>query len=200
MGIFANEMYKLLETVQYKYTTTVRQLPLDEPRIQVDLNTRQIKISESEYSDFLSMEKDHRAETVYFELDRYFEDVDLFNCTCIVEYINAKGQMRIYPVTLKDIKSLESQHRMILGWSLGNEATAAAGTITFSLSFYAINTETHSVVYSLQTAPAQGNILYGMDYTQEQEEESEDYYKLSENHFETLLAMINQKNVYWNDL
>ena len=61
MGIFANEMYKLLETVQYKYTTTVRQLPLDEPRIQVDLNTRQIKISESEYSDFLSMEKDHRA-------------------------------------------------------------------------------------------------------------------------------------------
>ena len=99
--------------------------------------------------------------------------------------------MRIYPVTLKDIKSLESQHRMILGWSLGNEATAAAGTITFSLSFYAINTETHSVVYSLQTAPAQGNILYGMNYTQEQEEESEDYYKLSENHFETLLAMIN---------
>ena len=160
MGIFANEMYKLLETVQYKYTTTVRQLPLDEPRIQVDLNTRQIKISESEYSDFLSMEKDHRAETVQFEVDRYFEDVDLFNCTCIVEYINAKGQMRIYPVTLKDIKSLESQHRMILGWSLGNEATAAAGTITFSLSFYAINTETHSVVYSLQTAPAQGNILW----------------------------------------
>ena len=177
MGIFANEMYKLLETVQYKYTTTVRQLPLDEPRIQVDLNTRQIKISESEYSDFLSMEKDHRAETVYFELDRYFEDVDLFNCTCIVEYINAKGQMRIYPVTLKDIKSLESQHRMILGWNLGGEATVAAGTITFSLSFYAINTETHSVVYSLQTAPAQGNILYGMDYTQEQEKESEDYYK-----------------------
>lgn len=200
MGIFANEIYKLLETVQYKYTTTVRQLPLDEPRIQVDLNTREIKISESEYSDFLSMEKEHRAETVYFELDRYFEDVDLFNCTCIVEYINAKGQMRIYPVTVKDITSLASQHKMILAWNIGGEATVAAGTITFSLSFYAINTETHSVVYSLQTAPAQGNILYGMDYTQEQEEESEDYYKLSENHFETLLAMINQKNVYWNDV
>lgn len=200
MGIFANEIYKLLETVQYKYTTTVRQLPLDEPRIQVDLNTREIKISESEYSDFLSMEKEHRAETVYFELDRYFEDVDLFNCTCIVEYINAEGQMRIYPVTVKDITSLASQHKMILAWNIGGEATVAAGTITFSLSFYAINTETHSVVYSLQTAPAQGNILYGMDYTQEQEEESEDYYKLSENHFETLLAMINQKNVYWNDV
>lgn len=200
MGIFANEIYKLLETVQYKYTTTVRQLPLDEPRIQVDLNTRQIKISESEYSDFLSMEKDHRAETVYFELDRYFEDVDLFNCTCIVEYINAKGQMRIYPVTVKDITSLASQHKMILAWNIGGEATVAAGTITFSLSFYAINPETHSVVYSLQTAPAQGTILYGMDYTQEQEEENDDYYKLSENHFETLLAMINQKNVYWNDV
>lgn len=200
MGIFANEMYKLLETVQYKYTTTVRQLPLDEPRIQVDLNTRQIKISESEYSDFLSMEKDHRAETVYFELDRYFEDVDLFNCTCIVEYINAKNQMRIYPVTIKDITSLASQHRMILAWNIGGEATIAPGTITFSLSFYAINTETHSVVYSLQTAPAQGTILYGMDYTQEQKEENDDYYKLSENHFETLVAMINQKNVYWNDV
>ena len=67
MGIFANEMYKLLETVQYKYTTTVRQLPLDEPRIQVDLNTRQIKISESEYSDFLSNTISSTFETSQFQ-------------------------------------------------------------------------------------------------------------------------------------
>ena len=102
-NVYTEEFKSFLQRVQDQYPTTLRQIPLDEPRIQVDLSRRFIDIENSEYRDFLSMAEDHRAETVYFEVDRYFEDVDLFNCTCIIEYINGGGHPRIYPVTLKDL-------------------------------------------------------------------------------------------------
>lgn len=146
------------------------------------------------------MAEDHRAETIYFETDRYFEDVDLFNCTCVVEYVNAGGEARLYPVTLKDIDSLKETGRMLLAWNIGNEATAYSGTLRFSLIFYRIDEDNHSFLYALHTLPAEGNILNGMEYTPDQEKEKDDYYSISETHYASLLSIINQKNVYWVDV
>jgi hypothetical protein len=35
------------------------------------------------------VQKDHNAETLYFILDRYYDNVDLATMSCIVQYQNA---------------------------------------------------------------------------------------------------------------
>jgi hypothetical protein len=195
-----------------RYFPTVRQIPLtitkdvdgdgilEEvpfPFIIVNLDSRGIELPE-EYKDFLSMESDHRAENLFFLVDRYYEDIDLFHTTCVVEYINANNEARMYPITLYDTESLKKEGKMIMAWCIGHEATAAAGTIQFALHFYTLNLKTKSYNYSLRTKPAKGNILYGMDLSREQQQETDEYYGAI--NYNALVAMINQKNVYWNDL
>jgi hypothetical protein len=55
----------------------------------------------SEFKDFLSVEKDHRAETIYFRVNRFHDVNDLGKIACVIEYINAVGESRIYPVIWK---------------------------------------------------------------------------------------------------
>ena len=52
-------------------------LPSDEKIYKVDLNTREIEAPE-----FLSIEKDHYAETIYFEMDRYYDHIDFRPVSC----------------------------------------------------------------------------------------------------------------------
>ena len=75
-------------------------LPSDERIFDVDLNTRTISVP-----TFLSVAKDHRAETVYFLVDRYYEYKDLTQTSCMVEFINAAGEGGFYPVPFYDISS-----------------------------------------------------------------------------------------------
>ena len=75
-------------------------LPSDERVFDVDLNTREISVP-----TFLSVTKDHRAETVYFLVDRYYEYKDLAQTSCMIEFINADGEGGFYPVPFYDISS-----------------------------------------------------------------------------------------------
>lgn len=167
------------------------------PFIKVDLDSREI-ILPDEYATFLSIEKDHRAENLFFLVDRYYEDVDLFQTSCVVEYINAAGQARVYPITLYDKDSLKREGKMIMTWCISGDATAAAGPLQFALRFYKIDTEKKIFIYNLHTKSATGIIEHGMQIDDEMENEKEEHYSSID--YETLIAMINQKNVYWNDL
>ena len=75
-------------------------MPSTETILKVDLNKRTV-----EAPAFLSLEKDHRAETIFFEVDRYFGSVDLAQTTCIIQYQNNKKESRIYPVPYYDTVS-----------------------------------------------------------------------------------------------
>lgn len=54
-------------------------LPSDERIYNVDLNSRKIEAPE-----FLSVEKDHHAECIYFMVDRFFDNMDLSNTVCVI--------------------------------------------------------------------------------------------------------------------
>jgi hypothetical protein len=45
--------------------------------VNVDLDTREIQLVNSAYRSFLSIRKEHYAETIYFKVPRYFDGVDL---------------------------------------------------------------------------------------------------------------------------
>lgn len=192
--------------------------------IKIDLNSRTIdmagyyrELGQDEKNGFLSLAEDHRAEVIYFETDRYFEGVDLMKCSCIVEYINAGDEPRIYPVTLRSLRKeldetgYQTVERMLFAWNIGNEATLYDGTIQFAVTFFQIAYDidevtkmpiNHTICYALHTKPAFGKIESGLKYKDEEEQkmERDEYYTIQNTHYVTLVDMINQKNVYWNDL
>ena len=151
--------------------------------IKIDLNSRTIdmtgyyrKLGQDEKNGFLSLAEDHRAEVIYFETDRYFEGVDLMRCSCIVEYINAGDEPRIYPVTLRSLRKeldetgYQTVERMLFAWNIGNEATLYDGIIQFAVTFFQIAYDidevtkmpiNHTICYALHTKPAFGKIESG---------------------------------------
>ena len=99
-------------------------LPDDEQFIDVDLNTRTIKVPQ-----FLSVQFDHNSEVVYFKTPRWFEGVDLATTTCIVQYINADGEAGVYCIPFYDLTHFDYDENgiatpmILLPWSLGGLAT-----------------------------------------------------------------------------
>lgn len=145
-------------------------IPEDEAKLIIDLNTRMVSAPE-----FLSVEKDHNAETLYFMVDRYFDNVDLATMSCIVQYQNASKDTSsngyIYAVPRYYLIAPEGQQKLIFPWVIEGPATAYSGTVTFSVRFYRISGEYHEDInqstlqyeYLLNTLPAKSKVLEGMD-------------------------------------
>lgn len=127
--------------------------------LDIDFNTRSISAPK-----FLSVQKDHQAETVYFKFDRYFDMIDLTSMVCIVQYKNARGEEYFYPVPFYDIYSFANENKVIVPWCIQGAATVESGEIEFSLRFYRLDTGTKTITYSLNTLPAKSKILQGQNW------------------------------------
>lgn len=157
----SNEYMEFLRQIQESGTTTFSSLPSEEPRFLIDANKRSITIP-SEFS-FLAVRYDHQAETVYFEIDRYFDNVDLSQHTCIVQFINKDEYGNVsdghYRVPIMDITTIDG--KIIFGWTIENPATKYAGDIEFSVRFYTITGEGDEArfLYNINTVPSKSTIL-----------------------------------------
>lgn len=127
-----------------------------------ETNSYQVNLSERKIIGprYLSVETDHKAETVYFIVDRFFDYMDLARTTCVVQYINAKNESHYYVVPFYDCLSLLDKNKMIVPWNIDGSATIAPGTVKFNLRFYKI--ENNEFVYNLTTQTALAEVLHGM--------------------------------------
>lgn len=167
--------------------------PMIHPIIDIDLNSRAIDLP-LEFQDFLSVENEHYAETVFFRVDRYFDGVDLSKMMVIVEYINAETEGRIFPVILKDIMSEEN--KMIFAWTIGAEATKMHGELRFAVRFYAVDENEPIYIYNLATLPVTVNIAESIG-----EIDYKEAYDYDADTLRDIYARINQaKYFYWIDL
>lgn len=162
------EYAKLLWKIQDQNPpTTALLLPNSERMIEVDLNTRLIAAPE-----YLSVATDHRAETVYFVLDRFHDNVDLSTMNCVVEFVSADKNGRnqksgLFAVPFTDKDTLSKEERIIVPWLIEGLATAQTGIITYSLKFYQVSQNDNSKFsYVLNTQPAKSNILEGNSFDQ----------------------------------
>lgn len=150
-------------------------LPSDETIYHINLNTRLI-----ESPSHLSVKTDHLSETVFFSVDRYFDNMDLTQTVCIIQYINQNavndyGQPAggfVYFVPFYDITYYKKQgeNKILIPWAVGGPATAAAGPITFSVRFYACNESGTEIIYNLNTIPTESQILDTMAVMTEENE------------------------------
>ena len=172
------EYYHLLYRIQENNApTTAILLPSTERTYYIDLNKREIEAPE-----FLSVEHDHTAETLYFVVDRYYDHQDLSQMTCVIQYVNANNESYVYLVPYYDIDTLGNEfvNRMIIPWNIGGNVTAYPGEVTFSFRFYKIDpyvlqasyTDEHGnfvvpndktiFLYNLSTQAATSKVLHGI--------------------------------------
>ena len=158
-----SEFRQRLQEIQNSVKITFAHLPSNEPRFIIDANSREINIP-FEFS-FLGVIGDHKAETIYFEIDRYFDDVDLSEHTCVIQFINKNPQTLkfnegLYPVTTMDVNSIDG--KIIFGWNIMNDVTQIAGDIHFSIRFYSIDSN-NKFTYNFNTLTANSIILDTLD-------------------------------------
>lgn len=201
----ADRYMELLESIQSMTSAENRSLASqgvtdEEARlhlIDIDWNTRTVTLP-SAYSSYISVLTDHRAATLYFSADRYYDDVDLTKLTISIEFVNANGEGRIYPIVDYDLSDPE---KIMFGWKIGYEATKYVGNIQFMVHVFSVDPATHKYTYSLNTLPCTARILktielddvlgvqdtYGMEAT-----EVEDLFGR--------LRALEEKAVTWYDL
>lgn len=141
-------------------------LPSDEKIYTVDLETRQIEAPE-----YLSVEADHMAETIWFKCARFYDNIDLSNTVCLIEYINADGTPFIWAVPFYDVVTLSSQDpelgieepMMLFPWVIEQSATKTPGEIKFSMRFYKLDSSGTELIYNLNLLPNSTTVLKGID-------------------------------------
>ncbi len=154
----AESYLKKLEEIQNGTTTqeTVFEQAPDEDKFIINADTREISVPSS-FSN-IGVIYDHNAETIFFKIPRYFDNVDLNDHTCIIQYINAGKEEDIYTVTQKD---LSSNGEIIFGWKITNSVTKYAGPVSFAVRFYSITNRVFD--YNFNTKVAQFNVLSGLN-------------------------------------
>lgn len=123
-------------------------LPLTEEMFRIDANTRSIIPPSG--NQVYAVKGDNVAETIYFNIDRYFDAVDLgsedikiiINCT-----INGKS----FIVNIDSIDVDSDPGNIIFGWPITKELTANSGTIQYAVRFYCSDNTNNW--YSFNTLP-----------------------------------------------
>lgn len=169
----------------------------------IDLVTRTIETPE-----YLSVAKDHKAENVYFRINRFCDYMDLATTTCVIQYKvrDEKGNVvtGIYPVPYFDIVTEHGDpskgivDKMIFPWCIDGRASMNAGPIEYAIRFYKIDRDGHQLIYNLNTLPATSKIKYGLDV---KDEDLKGQYTLpDEVAYDFLLSEIvkaQSKDTYW---
>lgn len=207
------EFLSQLYLIQSQNPPSTARLPYAEKVYDIDLYTRKI-----DSPNFVSVNRDHASETIYFSMDRFHDYMDMANTTCIIQYNTPKPENKTYYyiVPFFDIVTDRKNKKMIFPWNIEHMATKTAGTIEFSIRFFAIEKEYKNVtdyvdveenpntpmeydyklVYNLETLPAQTKILKSLEVS----EDISDAFDLEPTYLEQLLAEVNRakrEGVYW---
>ena len=129
-------------------------IPADEPIYKVDLNSRVV-----EAPKMLGVESDHEAELIYFMVDRYFDQVDLAQCVCAIQFRNAYQEEYMYIVPAYDTLSVPG--KIIFAWNIQSPVTKYGGNVEFSFKFFKIDKTSGELLYELNTLVSKTKVLVG---------------------------------------
>ena len=91
---------------------------------------------------------------------------------CIVSYINADNEKRIYPVPYYDL--ITKKDKIIFPWILIYSATKKTGLLKYMITFYHIEKDTNNLMFNLNTQPDVIKVYNRLNYDNISQEE--DYY------------------------
>lgn len=201
--------YALLKSISDKtIALEVQKNLLSVNLFRIDLNAREI-IAPPGYLDFIGVVGEHKAETITFQVDRYYEDVDLADMTIVIEYVNADGEGRVSPVLARDFTTFDE--KILFDWIIDQDFFKTAGEVKFDVRFYMIgdaqdnNMLNRTMVYSLRTRPFVSHVVDTLPLDWDGMEEQ--YADSFASQLETIIGMnqaleqkIANKELYWIDI
>lgn len=172
-------------------------LPYADNIYDVDLNTRTIHGPE-----FISVQRDHKSEVIYFKVDRFIDYMDLANTVCVIEYIIPGVEDRIpyiYIVPFFDTTKFITEKKMIFPWVVGGPATQKGGTIEYAIRFFRTNGDgvNTTLAYSLSTLPTKSKILPSIEGDGEIMKAE---YDIPVEAYESLIQQATDNRTYWTIL
>ena len=132
-------------------------IPDDEPIYEIDLNKRVINVPE-----FLSVEEDHNSEIIWFKTDRFYDNIDLYESACWIQYRNADQEEYFYAAPVIIGAEEFGPEKILIPWAIGREVSKTTGVITFSFQFFKLSEDHLRYMYILNTQPAKSKILAGL--------------------------------------
>ena len=108
-------------------STYYTKLPLDEPMMTINGDSREIKVP-PQLSKCAGIQNDHMAESIMFIIERYHDGKDLANATIWVQW-KAEGAEGKAAVPHKDLDFEKDKIRF--PWPLREDVTSHPGTIEF---------------------------------------------------------------------
>lgn len=129
-------------------------LPVDEPVYKIDWNTRKVSAP-----PFIGVEGDHKAEFVFFEMDRFYDMMDLADTVGLVIFKNAKNEEYCQIIPYYDTYSITG--KIIFPWSIQAPAALYTGTVSFSFKFFKVDPTSKKLLYELNTLIATTKVLKG---------------------------------------
>jgi hypothetical protein len=187
-----------LYTIQSQYSPCVAELPgAAKNTYTVELSTRVIDAPKS-----ISVSSDHKAEVIYFVMDRYYDYMDLTNTCCMIQYVAPDNSPYVYVVPYYDIYTYRGLNKLVIPWNVDGAATQKKGKLTFSIRFFKIEYDENNepkLVYNLNTLAAETEILEGLNVDPLNKEEVDfgtDAYEIIMHELSTL----SRKGTYWEIL
>ena len=145
-------MANFFTTGGYKYVM----LPLQEEPFVIDLNSRNIIVPNA-FKLCAGVQSDQIAEMIIFEVDRYFDYMDLATTSIYVQWTTPEdrknGIESVESATRVEMIDLESAPGKIrFAWPLNDQITKYPGTVKFSIRFFRQDdNQPDTLLYSLNT-------------------------------------------------
>lgn len=147
-------LHRLMDPNEF---TSMLRIPEDEPIYEIDLNKRLIAAPE-----FLSVEEDHNSEIIWFKTDRFYDNIDLYNGTCWIQYKNADQEEYFYAAPIVVGVEEYGSEKILIPWAISKEVAKKTGVIQFSFQFFKLSEDGLRFHYILNTQVAKSKILAGL--------------------------------------
>lgn len=152
--------FNALETVKtnsrkYKFF----RIPLDEPCFTVNMSTRTITVPKDFTTYGLGVKGDTCAEVVFFESDRFFDQVDLKSTNCWIQWVNTSTQAK---GNSQSVYMDATEEKLLFGWVITEEMTSGAGNIEFAIRWFTTD-DNGDISYSVSTQKATCSIKPSLD-------------------------------------
>lgn len=129
-------------------------IPTTEKVYKIDWNTRFI-----EAPSFIGVSGDHRAEYIFFEMDRFFDTMDLANTIGLIIFRNAHNEEYYQLISYYDTQTKPG--KIYFPWAVQAPATMYSGKVEFSFKFFRVDNTTNQLLYEINTTIATTRILNG---------------------------------------
>ena len=144
---------------------TDREIPSTEPVFDIYWNTRKISVPK-EFENEFAVYYDHKAETIWFASDRYFDGVDLSDPSkkWALQYSNNAGQEGLLPMTYQSLGTANGGEEGMYyrGIDITIDLTRVAGSLTFNILIYELSDDNSTIIYRLNSNPVKVTISKGL--------------------------------------